>query len=376
MTIQLLRSMPRRHKSSSRWKPSYFNNSKQREHRRDSRRRTKIFSLSALIIVLLLLSWVSYLLLRPAGCSTQDCYVYITDTTSCNALISSITDELKIKDPTLLRNIARLVRLEDKLRPGRYRLAPEMSILSICKVIAYGAQKPIRLSFSSVRTQPELVERLTAPLAMSAEDLTILLEDSTYCASLGFTTESIRCLFLPDTHEVYWTITPEELLNRYKHSYQKFWTVNRRTLAKKIGLTPIEVSIISSIVEEESSKTDEYGDIAGLYINRLRKGMPLQADPTLKYAAGDFFIKRIGGNLLKTNSPYNTYIYPGLPPGPIRYPQKATIDLVLNLTSHDYLYMCARTDFSGYHSFATNYMEHLENARAYRKALDERGITQ
>ena len=290
--------------------------------------------------------------------------------------MASITQELQVKNPVLLRSVAHLVRLEDRLRPGRYRLTPSMSILAICKKVAYGAQDPVRLAFSSVRTQEELIDKLTAPLAMQREELAHLLQDSTYCATQGFTTETIRCMFLPDTHEVYWNVSPEELLNRYEQSYHKFWNKERSALAQEMGLTPVEVTIIASIVEEESSKSDEYGDIAGLYINRLRKGMALQADPTLKFASGNFTAQRIGGDLLKTDSPYNTYKYKGLPPGPIRYPQQTTIDAVLHHTPHDYLYMCARADFSGYHAFATSYAEHLRNARAYQTALNQRGITE
>lgn len=290
--------------------------------------------------------------------------------------MTTIVQDLKVKNPSLLRSVGRVIRLDSKLRPGRYRLTPNMSILSICKKVAYEAQDPVKLAFSSIRTQEQLIDKLATPLAMTPEELRTLLRDSVYCDTLGFNTETIRCMFLPDTHEVYWTISPKELLHKYEQSYHKFWDKKRTALAQKIGLTPVEVSIIASIVEEESSKTDEYGDIAGLYINRLRKEMPLQADPTLKFASGNFTAQRIGGDLLKVDSPYNTYRYKGLPPGPIRYPQMTTIDAVLNHTPHDYLYMCARADFSGYHVFASNYAEHMRNARAYQKALDERGITE
>ena len=367
-----------RRSRSKQWRPSYFNDTSHRSRHHESPRRIRTWIRSTLLIViLLLLSWAAYLLLRPAGrTSQQECYAYITDTTSSEALMTTITKELEIKNPTLLRSVARLVRIEERLRPGRYRLSPDMSILSICKTIKYGAQTPVRLSFSSIRTQEELIDKLTAPLEMSAEELRTLLRDSVYCDSLGFTTETIRCMFLPDTHEVYWTVSPKELLHKYEQSYHKFWDQKRTALAQEIGLTPVEVSIIASIVEEESSKTDEYGDIARLYINRLRKGMALQADPTLKFATGNFTAQRIGGELLKADSPYNTYKYKGLPPGPIRYPQMTTLDAVLHHTPHDYLYMCARADFSGHHAFAANYAEHMRNARAYQKALDERGITE
>ena len=371
--------MSRSRKSKSRqWRPSYFNDTSRRNHRNRSPKRTGgKLALWILIVILLLLSWAAYLLLRSAGSSSrQEYYAYVTDTTRGEALMTSIAQELEVKNPALLRSVARVIRLDSKLRPGRYHLTPKMSILSICKKIAYEAQDPVKLAFSSIRTQGELIDKLTAPLAMTSEELRTLLRDSVYCDSLGFTTETVRCMFLPDTHEIYWTTTPRELLHKYEQSYHKFWDKQRTALAQEMGLTPVEVSIIASIVEEESSKTDEYGDIAGLYINRLHKGMPLQADPTLKFASGNFTAQRIGGELLKIDSPYNTYRYKGLPPGPIRYPQMTTIDAVLHRKPHDYLYMCARADFSGYHAFATTYAEHMRNAKAYQKALDERGITE
>ena len=243
-----------RRSRSKQWRPSYFNDTSHRSRHHESPRRIRTWIRSTLLIViLLLLSWAAYLLLRPAGrTSQQECYAYITDTTSSEALMTTITKELEIKNPTLLRSVARLVRIEERLRPGRYRLSPDMSILSICKTIKYGAQTPVRLSFSSIRTQEELIDKLTAPLEMSAEELRTLLRDSVYCDSLGFTTETIRCMFLPDTHEVYWTVSPKELLHKYEQSYHKFWDQKRTALAQEIGLTPVEVSIIASIVEEES----------------------------------------------------------------------------------------------------------------------------
>ena len=166
--------------------------------------------------------------------------------------MTTIVQDLNVKNPALLRSVARVIRLDSKLRPGRYHLTPNMSILSICKKVAYEAQDPVKLAFSSIRTQEQLIDKLATPLAMTPEELRTLLRDSVYCDSLGFNTETIRCMFLPDTHEVYWTISPKELLHKYEQSYHKFWDKKRTALAQKIGLTPVEVSIIASIVEEET----------------------------------------------------------------------------------------------------------------------------
>lgn len=154
----------------------------------------------------------------------------------------------------------------------------------------------------------------------------------------------------------------------------RFWTDDRREKARKLGLTPVEVATLASIVEEESAKPDEYPAIARLYMNRLKKGMLLQADPTVKYATGNFALRRITGEHLRTPSPYNTYLHPGLPPGPLRTPSKSTIDRVLSAPAHTYLYMCAKEDFSGYHNFASDYATHTANARRYQKELNRRGI--
>lgn len=371
MSKSYLRSSSRRRS----WSPSYFNDTSRRK-RRGSSLPVRILIFSLLLALLSAGVGGAYLLLRPVGRASQDTYAYIRDTTSYSQVVEQTIADLDIKTPDLFRRAMKLVKLEEKLRPGRYLISPEMNMLQLYKALAHGAQAPVKISFSSIRTQAQLVERLTDPLAMNSEALSHLLQDSAYCASLGFDTVSIRTMFLPDTHEVYWSITPEDLVKKFSDAYHAFWTKQRLAQAEARGLTPIQVSIIASIVEEESNKPDEYGNIAGLYINRLQKDIALQADPTVKYAAGNFVAQRITGTLLRIDSPYNTYRYKGLPPGPIRYPEQKTIDAVLRSPQHDYLYMCAKADFSGYHAFTASYAEHLKNARAYQRALNERGIVQ
>ena len=200
------------------------------------------------------------------------------------------------------------------------------------------------------------------------------LRDSALCAKYGKTPQTIACLLMPDTYEFYWDITPEKTLDRLNDYYEDFWTDKRKSKAEKLGLTPDEVATIASIVEEETVKADERGKVARLYLNRYQQGMRLQADPTVKFALGDFSIKRITVPMTQINSPYNTYRVNGLPPGPIRLPEKSTIDAVLDAPQHDYLYMCARADFSGYHDFTRDYSSHLDNAHRYQDALNSRGI--
>ena len=192
----------------------------------------------------------------------------------------------------------------------------------------------------------------------------------------GFTPENFKAMFIPNTYEFYWTTSAEEFVERMNNEYNKFWNDERKTKAGQIGLSPVEVSILASIVQAEVSKNEELKTVAGLYINRLKKGIMLQADPTVKYAVGDFAIKRVLNKHLEIDSPYNTYKYAGLPPGPINFPEIQAIDAVLNYEKHNYLFMCAREDFSGYHNFAVNNAQHARNAAKYREALDRNRIFQ
>jgi UPF0755 protein len=209
---------------------------------------------------------------------------------------------------------------------------------------------------------------------IDADSLLYLLNDSTYCDALGFTPETVLTMFLPNTYEMYWNIGEEKFVSKMKREYLNFWNSDRNAKAQALGLSPIEVSVLASIVEEESAVVDEYPMIAGLYLNRLSKGMPLQADPTVKFALGDFGLRRILHKHLEVDSPYNTYKNIGLPPGPLRIPSIKAIDAVLNRVEHNYLYMCAKEDLSGTHNFAVTLAQHTANARRYQAALNRRGI--
>ena len=246
-----------------------------------------------------------------------------------------------------------------------------MTNLEAVKLLRSGAQTPLDITFNNVRLKEELAEKICSGIAADEDRFFALLQDTAVIRSYGFNQYTIVSMFIPNTYEVYWTISEKELLDRMKTEYDRFWNDERRAKAEKIGMTPEEVSTLASIVEAESKRIDEKPKIAGVYINRLEKGMALQADPTLVYAAGDFSIKRVLNKHKEIESPYNTYKYPGLPPGPINIPPISAIDAVLNFTSHNYLYFCAKEDFSGYHNFATNLTAHLNNARRYQNALNK-----
>ena len=257
---------------------------------------------------------------------------------------------------------------------GAYYIPEGVSPYDAAKIIQFRQQTGIKVVFNNVRTMEQLAERISQRLLMSEDELYAYITDKDVCAKYGKTLETMPSIFFPDSYEFYWTVTPEKLVDRMYSYYNDFWTEERKAKAKAMKLSPDDVATIASIVEEETAKRDERGKVARLYINRLNKGMLLQADPTVKFAIGDFSIRRIWGYMLKTESPYNTYLNKGLPPGPIRVPLKATLDAVLNAPQHNYIYMCAKEDFSGYHNFAVSYSEHLANARRYQRELNKRKI--
>ena len=227
---------------------------------------------------------------------------------------------------------------------------------------------------TGVRTLGALAKSVSRRLMTDSASIASLLNDSTYCSTLGYNQYTIPALFIPNTYEVYWTMSAEDFIKRMKKEHDRFWNKERMEKAKSIGFTPEEVATLASIVEEETANKAEKPMVAGLYINRLHTGMPLQADPTVKFGLQEFGLKRILHKHLETDSPYNTYKHAGLPPGPIRIPSIDGLESVLNYAKHDYLYMCAQEDFSGTHNFAKSWNEHLANARRYQRALNQRNI--
>lgn len=255
---------------------------------------------------------------------------------------------------------------------GAYKVTEGRTALSTSRAIARGRQTPVTVTFANVRTMRQLAEKISAEIETDPQGFLFTVD--TLLTSRGFSPQEFPAVFMPDTYETYWTDHGYLLARKILRHYNDFWTDERRAKAKALGLTPVQVATIASIVEEETAKADERPMVARLYLNRYHKGMRLQADPTVKFATGDFTLRRITGEHLKTPSPYNTYLNAGLPPGPIRMATARTIDQVLNAPRHDYLFMCAREDFSGYHNFAVSYADHMANARRYQAELNRRGI--
>lgn len=289
------------------------------------------------------------------------------------ATYRSVLEELGkgnfVNDIVSFSFLARLSGYDKNIMPGRYVLRRDMTNLEAIRVLKLGKKEPVKLTFSYVRLQSELAEKLTKNTGVSPQEFDKALANFVANNNEGFTAENVRCMFLPNTYEVYFNVLPEDLIERMHKEFKKFWNEDRLAKATKVGLTPIEVSILASIVQAETVKQDEAPIIAGLYINRLKKDIALQADPTLVYASGNFSLKRVLNEHKEVDSPYNTYQHTGLPPGPINVPQIVNIEAVLNYTQSNYYYMCAKEDFSGYHNFAANLNEHNVNARKYQKAL-------
>lgn len=259
-------------------------------------------------------------------------------------------------------------------RQGAFKVDKGDSPFRVMRLLRSGAESGIRFTFNNVRTREEFAERWGSKFMMGKDEMLKTLNDPIALTGIGRTPDNVTAMLLPDSYEFYWDITPTEFLVKMKGYYDKFWNEERMGKARKLGLTPDQVSVIASIVEEETAKADERPKVARLYLNRLKQNMPLQADPTVKFAIGDFTLKRITNAMTRTPSPYNTYVNPGLPPGPIRLPEKGTLDAVLDAPEHNYIYMCAAEDFSGYHNFAVDYGTHMANARRYQAALNARGI--
>lgn len=259
-------------------------------------------------------------------------------------------------------------------RAGRYEIQPGEPLWRVFRTLRNGQQSPIRLTIPKLRTLDDIAGFLSHHLMMDSTQLSRQFHSKTFCHQYGYTPETLPALFIPNTYEVWWDTTLPHFMQRMQKESAAFWTEERQAEAKDIGLSPNEVITLASIVEEETANTAEKPMVAGMYMKRLQIDMPLQADPTVKYAVGDFTLRRIYEKHTRTQSPYNTYLNHGLPPGPICIPSISSIDAVLNYTRHDNIYMCANPDFSGTHVFAKTYAEHLQNARKYSQALNQRGI--
>jgi UPF0755 protein len=337
---------------------------------------TKAFILLGVIVLIALgVTFYNYYLqyYGPNVTDKQE-YLYIRTNSDFEDVMQSIRDQEMLKDTTSFRWAAENMEYIQNVKPGRYRLEKGMSNRRLINMLKSGNQEPVTFRFQNIRLKENFAGFASKQIEADSLSILRLLDSSEFVSKYGFNTENVYTMFIPNSYSLYWNTPADKFFNRMHDEYQKFWTQERKTKAEQIGLTPIKVSIFAAIVDAEALKDSEMPTIAGLYMNRYKRGMPFQADPTVIFAARDFTIRRVLNRHLNINSPYNTYRNAGLPPGPIMMPSINAIDAVLNYKKHNYIYMCAKEDFSGYHNFAVTAAEHNANARRFQQALNKRNI--
>lgn len=343
---------------------------------KSSNNKRKYILISILVIVVVSLG-VTGIILRnkifePFNLESPQ-YIYIDETKDFENVVEQL-NKMNLPSEKILRIISDRLRYPHAVKSGRYEVVDGMTMIDVVRMLRSGNQKAVNLTFNNIRTEENLAGRISNQLMLDSVELLNALSDRLVAEKYGFDENTFVSMFIPNTYQVFWDTGVDNLLNRMKREYNSYWSDDRKAKADRLGLTPIQVSILASIVEEEATYADEYPIVAGLYLNRLERGMKLEADPTVKYAIGDFALRRILFRHLEVESPYNTYRVEGLPPGPIRVPSVAAIDATLSPQSHKYLFMCAKDDLSGRHNFAVTHAEHARNAARYQRALNERGI--
>lgn len=329
----------------------------------------------AFVIVTIILAGAGYIYYyyfkKPNFSPDKTTYVYIRPDMPFDDLMQQLETVGKMQHAGSFRSLANHKEYPENMKTGRYAVEPGMNNERLLKNLIAGRQSPVKLTFNNIRTIPQFAKRMSDQLMVDSLTFMKTFQNKDFVSSLGFTEETLPAMFIPNTYEVYWNTSAEKFCERMDKEFKNFWNPDRSARAEEIGLTPVEVSTLASIVEEETNKRDEFPIVAGLYINRLKMGMKLQADPTVKYSVGDFALRRVLNVHLETDSPYNTYQNYGLPPGPIRFPSIQVIDAVLNYSHHNYIYMCAKEDLSGRHNFAVTAAQHAVNRNKYIAALNQ-----
>jgi UPF0755 protein len=285
-----------------------------------------------------------------------------------------LQEQQAIKNYKAFRWVAKKKKYKANIKPGRYELKKGWNTNVLVNKLRNGVQDPLNVTFNTIRTFPELAGKVAAYLETDSATLLAEFTKSDIPGNYSFTGATFPAMFIPNTYQFFWTVTPAQFVERMKKEYDKFWNNDRTAKAVALGLSKIEVSTLASIVQEETNKNDEKPVIAGVYLNRLKRGMLLQACPTVKFTVGDFTLRRITTAMTEMVSPYNTYQNIGLPPGPITFPEIPSIDAVLNAQQHDYLFFCASDDFSGRNVFSRTLAEHNRKALKYQQGLNERKI--
>ncbi len=300
-------------------------------------------------------------------------YLYIPTGSNLDDVVAIIKAQQILNNTESFKWVASKMNFKN-IKPGKYKITKGLSNIELVRLLRSGKQEPIKLTFQNIRLKTDFAGYIGKNFEIDSSAFLNMLDSIDLVRQYGFDEETIFCMFIPNTYELYWNTSKEKFFERMQKEYVKFWNTERLAQAKAIGLSPVQVSILASIVDQEALLNREMVRIAGVYMNRLNRGIKLEADPTVIFANGDFTVKRVLYKLLQKDSPYNTYKYIGLPPGPICMPSVAAIDAVLHFEKHNYIYFCAKEDFSGLHNFASNVTEHQMNARKFQQALNNRGI--
>ena len=341
--------------------------------KKSRKKQTGKFSTVALVLVAIAGLALCYLLFGSMARQGKRQYIYIDDDDNMDSVCTKLAPLSTAYGMATFKMLAGIGSYASNIKTGRYEVGSSGALMTFRRM-RNGMQAPVSITIGSVRTTDKLAHMVSRKLMFSSDELLRLLRDKDVCGKYGYTPDNVIAMFIPNTYDIYWNSSASSFLDRMQRESKRFWTAERREKASTAGLSPLQVMTLASIVSEETANEEEMPSVAGMYINRLEKGMLLQADPTVKFATRQFEARRIYNSMLRVDNPYNTYRYKGLPPGPIRIPTVAAIDAVLNYRHHDYLYMCAKEDFSGTHNFASTYEEHKKNAARYAKALNERGI--
>ena len=300
--------------------------------------------------------------------------VHIATGSSYGDVLNMLMEAQILNDTASFKWTAQRMGYPHRIKPGRYRIEQGMSNRALVGMLRAGLQAPTRVTFIAFRTPDQLAQRVSNQIEADSLEIIKAFDDEALINSHGFTKQTFKAMFVPNTYEFFWNTNARGFFTRMRREYEAFWNARRDSLAEAAGLTRIEVITLASIVEEETRRNDEKARVAGVYMNRIRLGMPLQADPTIKFALGDFSIRRVLTRHLQVESPYNTYRHRGLPPGPICAPSIASIDAVLSYEKHNFLFFCAQPNFSGYHTFSKTLSEHNQKAREYHKWLNKQRI--
>lgn len=303
---------------------------------------------------------------------TEEYVLYVHPETTVDQVVDSLYVGAGTIRPKSLARAFKEMEVAQKMKPGRYVVEPSVPSIYVARMLVFGWQTPQNMTLSgTIRSKGRLAQKIGVQMMVDSADVAKALEDKDFLAKYGFTPENVFALVLPDTYQMYWTASVEEIFDRFNKEYDEFWTEERVAKAKALGLSKMDVSILASIVSGETLKDFEYPKIAGVYLNRYKKGMKLQADPTVCFCY-DYTLDRVLKKHLQIDSPYNTYKYAGLPPAPINVPPKPCLEAVLNPDQHGYIYFCASPAFDGTHRFAVGYGEHLKNAREFQRELTKR----